>query len=52
MMENMLTNNKKSLKIPKGIIRRTDKIMAKGKGQTTISKTIHRKLKIEKFEPH
>ena len=36
--------------------RRTDKIMVKGKekpkGQTTINKTLHRKLKIEKHKPH
>jgi hypothetical protein len=35
--------------------RRTDNTMAKSKrrkGQTTIYKTLHRKLKIEQHEPH
>jgi hypothetical protein len=49
------SSNKKSLKIPKGqsesvYRRRTDNTMAKrksAKGQTTIYKTLHRKLKIE-----
>jgi len=49
---------KKSLKIPKvqseyANTRRTEKIKGKKtKGQTTIYKTQHRKLKIEKDQPH
>jgi hypothetical protein len=50
----------KFLKIPKGKaesvnLRRTDNIMAKRKltkGQTTIYKTLHRKLKTEQHKPH
>jgi len=52
--------HKKSLKIRKVQSqsisqRRTDNTMAKGKttkGQTTIYKTLHRKLKVEHHEPH
>jgi len=44
------------LKIPKGVTRkRTDNTEAKikrTKGQRTIYKTLHRKLKIEQHEPH
>jgi len=53
MTENMFTHNKKTLKLPKGVIRlRKSKDRQhngqKKKGQTTISKTIHnRLLKIE-----
>ena len=51
---------KKSLKIPKGqsesvYRRRTENTMAKRKstkGQTTIYKTLQRKLKIQPHEPH
>jgi hypothetical protein len=51
---------KKSLTIPKGLSesvnrRRTDNAMAKRKrtkGQTTIYKRLHRKLKIEQHELH
>ena len=50
---------KKSLKISKGLSedvnRRTDNTITKSKrtkGQTTINKTLYRKLKIEQHEPH
>jgi hypothetical protein len=50
-------NNEKSLKIPKGIIRinkSTDNTVAKRKRkeQIMIYKTLYRKLKMEKHEPH
>ena len=50
-------NNEKSLKIPKGIIRinkSTDNTVAKRirKEQIMIYKTLYRKLKMEKHEPH
>jgi len=48
-------NYKKSLKISESAYRRTDNTMAKRKntkGQTTIYKTLHIKLKIEKHELH
>ena len=52
-------NNKKSLKILNGksesVNQRTDTTIAKRKrtkGQTTIFKTLHIKLKIEYHEPH
>ena len=51
---------KKCLKVPKGKSeavnrRRTDNTMTKTKGtkgQTTMYEILHRKLKIEKHEPH
>jgi hypothetical protein len=57
---NTVLFHNKSLKIPKVQSqsinrRRTDNTMAKGKttkGQTTIYKTLHRKLKVEHHEPH
>jgi hypothetical protein len=53
----MTENNEKSLKIPKGIIRidkSTDNTVAKRKrkGQIMIYKTLYRKLKLAKHEPH
>ena len=54
-----LDSSKKSLKISKGqsesVDRRTDNTMVKRtrtKGQTTIYKILHRKLKIEQHEPY
>ena len=57
MTKNMFMNNEKSLKIPKGIIRinkPTDNTVAKRKRkeQIMIYKTLYRKLKMEKHEPH
>jgi hypothetical protein len=55
----LLNARKKSLEIPNGLLevvnRRTDNTMAKGKrtkGQTTIYRALHRKLKIKQHEPH
>jgi len=56
----LISSVKKSLKVPKGESetvnqRRTNNTMAKIKGtigQTMIYKTLHRKLKIERHQPH
>ena len=48
------SGHNKSLKKPEAVYRRTDNTMSKGKGakgQTTICKILHRKLKIEQQDP-
>jgi hypothetical protein len=61
MTENMLTNNKKSMKIPKDVIRIVNRnrtyividkrTRTKTKRQTKIYKILHRKLNIEEYNP-
>ena len=60
MTENILTINKKSMKMPKGAIRigksKQDTYLPKGQEQRNkdkkINKILHRKLKIEQYYPN
>jgi hypothetical protein len=57
MTENMLTINKKSMKMPKGAIRigksKQDTYLQKDKNKDKkINKILHRKLKIEQYYPN